>query len=113
MKYGFIKSKKSKNEPEQILLDNNFQNINMLNQQNMINNNINNENNLDFDNNEDADYLSSDIDDPKYKPNSLLYKDEFYNNNIKNLLNRNDNLNYNLNNDDYMIKEQNSMRKSK
>ena len=104
-KYGFIKSKKSKKEPEQILFDNNLPNINLLNQPNIINNNTTNENNLDFDNNENDDYLSSDIDDPKYKPNSLQYKDEFYNNNIQNLLNKNDNINYNLNND--------SIRKSK
>ena len=109
-KYGFIKSKKAMNDPNRILNDNNYQNVNLFDQPNLCNNNMPS---LALDNNENAEYYSSDIDDPKYKPNSLLYKEEFYNNNIKDLLNKNENVNYNMNDNDYMIKEQNNMNKSK
>ena len=97
-KYGFIKSKKAMNDPNRILNDNNYQNVNLFDQPNLCNNNMPS---LALDNNENAEYYSSDIDDPKYKPNSLLYKEEFYNNNIKDLLNKNENVNYNMNDNNY------------
>ena len=122
-KYGYIqnnklssKNKNKMNDPEPNLLDKRYQNLNLPNQPNIINNQNVNENNFNFKNNENlnnenAEYYDSDIDDPKYRPNQILFnnlnkeileKESFKGDNINNKLNQ-----------EYNIGDQNILRNSR
>ena len=118
-KYGFIQNNKSSNKNKKEINQPFLKNINIPNHQNIINEPNLNEANLNFQRsesttNDHAEYYSSDIDDPKYRPNALLYQDENFNNNIQTIIGDKNNLKYNNNiNDDYLINDQNIFTKSK
>ena len=118
-KYGYIqnnklssRNKNKMNEPNLNPLDKRYQNFNFQNQPNIINDQNMNENNFNFQSNENhsndnAEYYDSDIDDPKYRPNQILFnninkemlgKENFSTNNDKNKLN----LDYNVNDQNIM-----------
>ena len=119
-KYGFIHNNKSSNKNKKEINQPFLNNINLQNYQNLINDlNINEPNNLNLQRsesttNDHAEYYSSDIDDPKYRPNALLYQDENFNNNIQTIIGDKNKMNYNkIINDDYLINNQIHFSKSK
>ena len=125
-KYGYIqnnklssKNKNRKNEPKLNLPDERYQNLLLQNKPDILSNQNMNQNNFNFQNNanpneqseQNEEYFDSDIDDPKYRPNNMLYnnmnkkmleKENLNSNNINNILNQG-----------YNIKEDNNLAKSR
>ena len=110
-KYGYIQKNKSSsknknltNEQPLNFVEERYPNLNISNQPNIINNQNNNENNSTNNYNEREEYFDSDIDDPKYMPNYILF-----NNKDKNMSkNYNDNLN-----NEFGLNNQNIIRNSR